>query len=56
MRAELQRCNGIGFDDVRSVIDDHTRLASSEILPDKNGATLPRAGVADAKEAGSTCS
>lgn len=29
----------IGFDDVHSVVDDHSRFAYSEILPDERGAT-----------------
>jgi hypothetical protein len=29
----------IGFDHVHSLIDDHSRLAYSEVLPDEKGAT-----------------
>ena len=32
----------IGFDYVHSVVDDHSRLAYSEILPDEKGADLRR--------------
>lgn len=31
----------IGFDYVHSVVDDYSRLAYSEILPDEKGATGP---------------
>jgi transposase InsO family protein len=34
-----QKRNRIGFDYVHSAVDDHTRLAYSEILPDEKGAT-----------------
>lgn len=34
-----QKRNRIGFDYVHSLVDDHTRLAYSEILPDEKGAT-----------------
>jgi len=33
------RRNGTGFDYVHSLVDDHSRLAYSEILPDEKGAT-----------------
>ena len=33
------RVNGPGYDYVHSLIDDHSRLAYSEILPDEKGAT-----------------
>jgi transposase InsO family protein len=33
------RVNGPGFDYVHSLVDDHSRLAYSEILPDEKGAT-----------------
>jgi len=33
------RANGPGFDYVHSVVDDHSRLAYSEILPDEKGTT-----------------
>jgi transposase InsO family protein len=33
------RVNGPGFDYVHSVVDDHSRLAYSEILPDEKGPT-----------------
>jgi transposase InsO family protein len=33
------RKSGTGFDYVHSVVDDHSRLAYSEILPDEKGAT-----------------
>jgi transposase InsO family protein len=38
-RSEQVRGRGIGFDYVHSMIDDHSRLAYSEILPDEKGAT-----------------
>jgi transposase InsO family protein len=37
--AERHRNNPIGFDYVHSMVDDHSRLAYSEILPDEKGAT-----------------
>lgn len=33
------RANGPGYDYVHSLVDDHSRLAYSEILPDEKGAT-----------------
>jgi transposase InsO family protein len=33
------RINGPGFDYVHSLVDDHSRLAYSEVLPDEKGAT-----------------
>ena len=30
---------GVGFDYVHSVVDDHSRLAHSQMLPDENGIT-----------------
>ena len=36
---ERDRMNGPGFDYVHSLVDDHSRLAYSEILPDEKGAT-----------------
>jgi transposase InsO family protein len=33
------RVNRRGFDHVHSLVDDHPRLAYSEILPDEKGAT-----------------
>ena len=33
------RVNGTGYDYVHSLVDDHSRLAYSEILPDEKGAT-----------------
>lgn len=33
------RKNGVGYDYVHSLVDDHTRLAYSEILPDEKGLT-----------------
>ncbi len=33
------RVNGPGFDYVHSLVDDHSRLAYSEILPDEKGTT-----------------
>jgi transposase InsO family protein len=33
------RYHGVGFDYVHSLVDDHSRLAYSEILPDEKGAT-----------------
>ena len=38
-QAEKSRRPGVGFDYVHSVVDDHSRLAYSEILPDETGAT-----------------
>ncbi|VXB05200.1 IS481 family transposase [Aeromicrobium sp. 9AM] len=38
-RSEGVRERGIGFDYVHSLVDDHTRLAYSEILPDEKGPT-----------------
>ncbi len=41
-RSEDVRGRGIGYDYVHSMVDDHSRLAYSEILPDEKGPT--RAG------------
>jgi transposase InsO family protein len=38
-RSEEVRGRGIGFDYVHSLVDDHSRLAYSEILPDEKGST-----------------
>ena len=38
-RDRRQRRGRIGFDYVHSLVDDHSRLAYSEILPDEKGAT-----------------
>jgi transposase InsO family protein len=38
-RSEKVRCRGIGYDYVHSLVDDHSRLAYSEILPDEKGTT-----------------
>ena len=38
-RSESVRGRGIGYDYVHSMVDDHSRLAYSEILPDEKGAT-----------------
>ena len=38
-KAEKNRRPGVGFDYVHSLVDDHSRLAYSEILPDENGTT-----------------
>lgn len=38
-RSEQVRGRGIGFDYVHSLVDDHSRLAYSEILPDEKGPT-----------------
>lgn len=38
-RSEEVRGRGIGFDYVHSMVDDYSRLAYSEILPDEKGAT-----------------
>jgi transposase len=38
-RSEEVRGRGIGYDYVHSLVDDHSRLAYSEILPDEKGAT-----------------
>jgi transposase InsO family protein len=37
--ADRERRNGNGFDYVHSLVDDHSRLAYSEILPDEKGLT-----------------
>jgi len=38
-RSEKVRGRGIGYDYVHSLVDDHSRLAYSEILPDEKGPT-----------------
>jgi transposase InsO family protein len=38
-RSEVVRDRGIGYDYVHSMVDDHSRLAYSEILPDEKGPT-----------------
>jgi transposase InsO family protein len=38
-RSEKVRGRGIGYDYVHSMVDDHSRLAYSEILPDEKGPT-----------------
>ena len=38
-RPRVSRDNPVGFDYVHSLVDDHSRLAYSEILPDEKGAT-----------------
>lgn len=38
-RSEEVRGRGIGYDYVHSLVDDHSRLAYSEILPDEKGRT-----------------
>jgi transposase InsO family protein len=38
-RTSAQRKVGVGFDYVHSVVDDHSRLAYSEVLPDEKGIT-----------------
>lgn len=38
-RSEQVRDRGIGYDYVHSMVDDHSRLAYSEILPNEKGAT-----------------
>jgi transposase InsO family protein len=38
-RSEEVRGRGIGYDYVHSIVDDHSRLAYSEILPDETGKT-----------------
>jgi hypothetical protein len=38
-RSEEVRGRGIGYDFVHSMVDDHSRLAYSEILPDEKGPT-----------------
>ena len=47
-RSEEVRGRGIGFDYVHAAVDDHTRLAYAEILPNEQGSTcagfLRRAG------------
>jgi transposase InsO family protein len=48
-RSEQVRSRGIGYDHVHTAIDDHTRLAYAEVLPDEKGTTcaafLTRAAV-----------
>jgi len=39
---ERDRVNGPGFDYVHSLVDDHSRLAYSQILPDEKGTTCGR--------------
>lgn len=41
-RSEKVRGRGIGYDYVHSMVDDHCRLAYSEILPDEKGPTCAR--------------
>jgi transposase InsO family protein len=38
-RTERDRATRIGYDYVHSLVDDHSRLAYSEVLPDEKGAT-----------------
>jgi transposase InsO family protein len=38
-RSEAVRGRGLGYDYVHSAVDDHTRLAYSEVLPDERDAT-----------------
>jgi transposase InsO family protein len=38
-RSEEVRGRGIGYDYVHSLVDDHSRLAYSEVLPDEKGTT-----------------
>ena len=38
-RSEGVRGRGIGYDYVHAAVDDHTRLAYAEVLPDEKGAT-----------------
>ncbi|MEU8310890.1 IS481 family transposase [Actinomadura sp. NPDC048955] len=38
-RSEPVRGRGIGYDHVHTAIDDHTRLAYAEVLPDEKGTT-----------------
>ncbi|MEO6412233.1 MAG: IS481 family transposase [Pedococcus sp.] len=38
-KGNRNRANPVGFDYVHSVVDDHSRLAYSEILPDEKGPT-----------------
>ena len=38
-RSEQVKGRGIGYDYVHSLVDDHSRLAYSEILPDETGTT-----------------
>jgi transposase InsO family protein len=38
-RSESVRGRGIGYDYVHSLVDDHSRLAYSEVLPDEKGPT-----------------
>lgn len=47
-QARPQRKQGLGYDYIHSMVDDHSRFAYSEVLPDEQGATaagfLRRAG------------
>ncbi|URM95016.1 IS481 family transposase [Actinomadura madurae] len=38
-RSETVRGRGIGYDHIHTAIDDHTRLAYAEVLPDEKGTT-----------------
>lgn len=38
-RSEQVKARGIGYDYVHSLVDDHSRLAYSEVLPDEKGPT-----------------
>ena len=38
-RSEDVRCRGIGYDYIHVAVDDHSRLAYAEILPDEKGTT-----------------
>jgi transposase InsO family protein len=38
-RSEQVKARGIGYDYVHAAVDDHTRMAYAEILPDEKGAT-----------------
>jgi transposase len=41
-RAAASRGRGIGYDDVHSAVDDRSRVAFSQILPDETGLTCAR--------------
>ena len=38
-RSSERRANPVGYDFVHSLVDDHSRLAYSEVLPDEKGTT-----------------
>jgi hypothetical protein len=57
-RTSTQKKARIGYDYIHSLIDDHSRLAYSEVLPDEKGKTcagfLTRAAVSAGWSAGTS--